>query len=275
MLPAAGTAPTIGRTVDLFSLPALAVSESSVNVLVAFGGGVVSFLSPCVLPVVPGYLSLITGLTVGELQENDPRRMPRIAMETGLFVAGFTAVFVTLFLTTWSVSDRLYQNQETLTRISGALVIVMALYLAGSQLLMAPRLYGEARFHPHLERFGVFAAPVAGAAFGLGWTPCIGPVLASIIRVASSQGDIARGAALHIAYSVGLGVPFLLVGLGMGRLTGALGWVKRHSKAITLVSAAFLFAFGVVLLFDRLPIVTARLQDALDAIGLDRLVELG
>jgi len=184
-------------------------------------------------------------------------------------------VFVALFLTTWSVSDVVFRNQETLTRVSGALVLLMALYLAGSQLLTTPRLYQEFRFHPHLERFGPFAAPVAGAAFGLGWTPCIGPVLAAVLAVASSQGETAKGASLLIAYSLGLGLPFLLVGLGVGRFAPALNWVKRHSRAITLVSAALLAVFGVILLLDRLPLVTARLQDALRAIGLARLVNIG
>ena len=253
----------------------LGVSQSSVNVLVAFGGGIISFLSPCVLPIVPGYLSLVTGLTMGELREGDTHRLPRIAWNTGLFVLGFTAVFVTLFLTTWSVSDVLFDNEELLTRISGALVLLMALYLAGSQLLMRPGLYREFRFHPHLERFGPFAAPVTGAAFGLGWTPCIGPVLASVLAVASTQGETARGAALLIAYSLGLGLPFLLVGLGFGKFAPALDFVKRHSRAITLISAALLAVYGLVLLFDRLPLVTARLQEWLRAIGLERLVEIG
>jgi cytochrome c-type biogenesis protein len=253
----------------------IGVSAQNVNVLVAFGGGIISFLSPCVLPIVPGYISLVTGLTFGELETPDARRLVHIAINTGLFVLGFTVVFVTLFLTTWSFSDVLADNQETLTRISGALVLLMAIYLAGSQLLTTPRLYQEFRFHPHLERFGPFAAPVAGAAFGLGWTPCIGPVLASIFVVASSQGETAKGASLLIAYSLGLGVPFLLVGLGLGRFAPALNWLKRHSRAITLVSAALLAVFGVILLLDRLPLVTARLADALRAIGLARLVELG
>jgi cytochrome c-type biogenesis protein len=151
----------------------------------------------------------------------------------------------------------------------------MALYLAGSQLLMRPGLYREFRFHPHLERFGPFAAPVTGAAFGLGWTPCIGPVLASVLAVASTQGDTARGAALLVAYSLGLGVPFLLVGLAFGKFAPALDFVKRHSRAITLISAAILAAYGLILLFDRLPLVTARLQEWLRAIGLERLVEIG
>ena len=150
----------------------------------------------------------------------------------------------------------------------------MALYLAGSQLLTTPRLYREFRFHPHLERFGPFAAPVAGAAFGLGWTPCIGPVLAAVLAVASAQGETAKGASLLVAYSLGLGLPFLLVGLGVGRFAPALNWVKRHSRAITLVSAALLAVFGVILLLDRLPLVDVRLARREGGLALLELREL-
>jgi cytochrome c-type biogenesis protein len=144
-------------------------------VFAAFGAGVISFVSPCVLPIVPGYLSLVTGLSVGEIREQQRHYLKRIAINTGLFVLGFTVVFVLLGLITTAAGSALFRNQETLTRISGGLVLLMACYLAGSQLLTTPRLYQEFRFHPHLERFGPVAAPVAGAAFGLGWTPCIGP----------------------------------------------------------------------------------------------------
>jgi len=252
-----------------------AVTPENIGVLVAFGGGIVSFLSPCVLPIVPAYLSLVTGLSVGELREDDERPLARIAINTGLFVAGFTLVFTLLFLATTAVSDALARNQETLTRFAGLIVFLMALYLAGSQLLMAPGVYREFRFHPHLERFGPFAAPVAGVAFGLGWSPCLGPVLASITAVAASEGETARGAVLLIAYSLGIGVPLLICGLALGRMTHVLAWCRKHSRAITLVSAALLAVFGILLMLDRLTWVTARLIEALEAIGLDDIVTLG
>jgi cytochrome c-type biogenesis protein len=241
----------------------------------AFGGGVISFLSPCVLPIVPAYLGLVTGLTVGELEDPRPRMLGRIAFDTAMFVLGFTVVFVLLGLVGTAVGDALFDNQETLTRISGGLVLVMAVYLAGSQLLNAPRLYGEVRFHPHFERFGPAAAPVAGAAFGLGWTPCIGPVLGSILGFAAQGQDVARAAVLLTAYSLGLGVSFLAVGLLFGRLAGPLEWVKRHARTLTLVSAAVLAFFGVLLLLDQIPWLTARLSELMDSLGLKFLVDLG
>ena len=250
-------------------------ASSKLYIFVAFGGGIISFLSPCVLPIVPGYLSLVSGLTLGEIEEARSKALRRIAITTGLFVLGFTVVFVILGLVTTAVSDTLFENQETLTRISGALVLLMAAYLAGSQLLMTPRLYQEFRFQPHLERFGPIAAPIAGAAFGLGWTPCIGPILGTVLGFAAQGQELGRAALLLTAYSLGLGVAFLAVGLAFGRFAAPLAWVKRHSKALTLVSAAILAVFGLILLFDELPRVTAWLSDVMDAIGLRSLVELG
>ena len=241
-------------------------------VFTAFGAGVLSFLSPCVLPIVPAYLSLITGVSVGDMHEGDVKVLPRIAYDTALFVAGFTVVFVLLGLITTAAGEALFENQVTLTRISGALVILMALYLAGSQLLMTPRLYQEFRFHPHLERFGPVAAPVAGIAFGLGWTPCIGPVLGTVLGFAAQGQDLFRATVLLVAYSLGLGLPFLAVGLGLGKLETTLNWVKRHARAITFVSAAILFFFGIVLLTDNLSQITAKLTNLWNDLGLGDLV---
>jgi len=251
-------------------------ATSDLYVLVAFGGGVISFLSPCVLPIVPAYLSFITGLTVGELEDAArPKVLARIALNTAMFVLGFTVVFVLLGLVSTAVGSTLLRNQDTLTRVSGGLVLLMAAYLAGSQLLTTPRWYQEFRFHPHLERFGPVAAPVAGAAFGLGWTPCIGPILGTILGFAAAGHDLARAVVLLTAYSLGLGLSFLAVGLLFGRLTTPLAWVKRHSRAITLVSAAVLAAFGVLLLTNQLSRLTADLQDLMDSIGLSGLVNIG
>jgi cytochrome c-type biogenesis protein len=254
-----------------------ATSDATRNlyVLTAFGGGIISFLSPCVLPIVPGYLSLMSGLTIGELAEARSRALRRIVVNTALFVSGFTAVFVILGLVTTAAGKTLFENQVTLTRVCGGLVLLMAAYLAGSQLLTTPRLYQEFRFHPHLERFGPVATPVAGAAFGLGWTPCIGPVLGTVLNFAAQGRDVGRASVLLTAYSLGLGASFLVVGLAFGRLATPLAWVKRHSRAITLASAGLLAVFGVILLANQLPQVTARLSDAMRALGLESLVNSG
>ncbi|MCP3935456.1 MAG: cytochrome c biogenesis protein CcdA [Actinomycetia bacterium] len=243
--------------------------------LVAFSAGVISFLSPCVLPIVPGYISIITGLSAGELQEGGHKHTIAISRDTGMFVGGFTAVFVLLGLSASSIGNFFFDNQETLTRLSGGLMFLMAMFMVGSIFLKAPWLYQEARFHPQLGRFGRGAPAVAGAAFGFGWTPCIGPVLASILGVAASSGRATQGATLLFVYSMGLGLPFLITGLAFGKLTGAFAWVKRHFTVIVVGSAVLLAVFGVVLMFDRLPRLTAELSRFMEAIGLGRLVELG
>ncbi len=247
---------------------------SDVGYLAAFAGGVVSFLSPCVLPIVPAYLAIITGLDVEQLRDAD-RPLVRIGRDTLLFIAGFSAVFIALGLSATTVGQTLFRNQSLLTRVSGAVVLAMALFMLGSLFLNAPWMYQERRFHPKLSRFGPFAAPVAGVAFGFGWTPCIGPVLTSILAVAASRGDAGQGAALLAVYSAGLGLPFLITGLAFGRLAGALGWVKRHVQGLTITSSFALAAFGVLLVMDRLVWLTGELQQALDAVGLGGLVELG
>ena len=248
---------------------------SDVTLYAAFGAGVISFLSPCVLPIIPGYLSLVTGLDISELESEGRAHLGRIAAHTGLFIVGFSAVFIALGLGATSIGNALVQNQGILTRASGVLVLSMALFVLGSLYLQAPWLYREARFHPQLSQYGPFAAPVAGVAFGFGWTPCVGPVLTSVLALAAADGRAGRGALLLAVYSAGLGLPFLLTGLAFGRATRALGFVKRHMRGVTLVSALSLAFFGALLTLDRLTWATAQIQRGARSVGLDFLVELG
>ena len=235
----------------------------------------ISFASPCVLPLVPAYLSVVTGLDVQEIQGGSRRHLGRIARDTGLFVTGFAAVFVLLGLSASALAQAALRNHILLTRLTGAGVLAMGLFLAGSLVLQTPRLYGEARFHPVVSRLGPWAAPVAGVAFGFGWTPCIGPVLASVLAVAASQASTTQGALLLLVYSAGLALPFFAAGLALGRLSGAFGWVKRHFRSLTFASALVLTGFGVLLVVNRLTWLTAELSDGLRAIGLGRLITLG
>lgn len=253
----------------------MVVATENVSYLAALGGGVVSFLSPCVLPIVPAYLSVITGLDVAEVKEGDRRHLPRIAWHTGLFIAGFTLVFVLLGLTATAFGRTLLRNQAMITRLSGLLILAMALYMLGSLVLRAPGLYQEKRWHPNLSRFGPFAAPVAGIAFGFGWTPCIGPVLSAVLGKAASSETATQGAVLLLFYSAGLGIPFMATGLAFGRLAGAMTWVKRHSTAITATSAVALGFFGLLLAFNQFVWLTAKLQSAARSVHLDWLIELG
>ena len=248
---------------------------SDVTLIAAFGAGLISFLSPCVLPIIPGYLSLVTGLEAGELEDRDRDATLRVVTTTGLFIAGFSTVFVLLGLGATQVGTVLLDNQRVLTQASGVLLLAMALFLIGSLYAQAPWLYQEARFHPELSRYGPFAAPVAGVAFGFGWTPCIGPVLTSVLALAATDGRAGRGALLLAVYSLGLGLPFLVSGLAFTRATAAIRMMRTHLRAVTWVSALSLAFFGALLTLDRLSWLTIQIQRLARTVGLDFLVELG
>ena len=241
----------------------------------AFLGGLVSFLSPCVLPVIPAYISVVTGLSATSVQEGGRSNLRRVLTTSLGFVLGFSSVFVLLGLSVTAVGSTLLGHRELLTRLSGLVVLAMALFLIASLILKAPWLYQEKRWHPSLDRFGPFAAPVAGIAFGFGWNPCIGPVLTSVLAFAAGSGDVARGAGMLVAYSAGLAVPFLAAALALDRVAGAFNLIKRHFFGITVTSASVLAAFGVLLAFNRMSLVTTATQSFLSSVGLGGLLGLG
>jgi cytochrome c-type biogenesis protein len=217
----------------------------------AFAAGVVSFASPCVLPLVPGYLSFVTGTRATE----GPDRRPLVPIL--LFILGFTIVFVLLgaFAGTFV---RLVRG-EWFQRVAGLLVALLGALMIGYALRRgSPGLYAERR--PLLERIrpGVGAFPL-GVAFAAGWTPCIGPVLGGILAIAAGGGT-GKGVGLLLAYSLGLGLPFLLIGLGVDRSMAAFGWIRRRYRAIALVSGALLVTAGILLMTGLFRQVTAQLS---------------
>jgi cytochrome c-type biogenesis protein len=235
------------------------------NVVVAFGAGMLSFLSPCVLPLVPGYLSLMSGLSAAEMEVD----RARVLRATLLFVAGFTVVFVALGATASAVGQSLQDHQRGLNEVAGVVVIVMGVVLAG---VASPAiLLRERRFHVSPSALGVFAPPVMGMAFAFGWTPCIGLVLGPILTLAAADGTVGHGVVLLVAYSFGLGVPFVASGVALARLTTAFGWVKRHFRVINAVAGALLIAFGFLLLTNNVSWLSRHIADLLRAVGLDRL----
>lgn len=213
----------------------------------AFIAGLISFLSPCALPLLPGYLSFITGLSAGDMGKSGSRLTALGPCLT--FVAGFTIVFTALGATASSVGATLEGARPLLEKLAGVFIILMALLMVG--FVRVPALQGEYRFHVAQRRGGVIGGLVLGAAFAIGWTPCIGPVLAAVLAVASSQARATQGALLLLVYSLGLGLPFLLTGLFLSHLTGALASVRRHLPAITYAGAGVLAVMGVLLLSDR------------------------
>lgn len=251
------------------------MTAADLTLLGAFLGGLVSFLSPCVLPVIPAYVSVVTGLSVTSVQEGGRSHLGRVLLTSLGFILGFSAVFIALGMSVTAVGNTLLGHRELLTRISGLVVLAMALFLLGSLSVKAAWLYQEKRWHPAMNRFGPFAAPVAGVAFGFGWTPCIGPVLTSVLAVAAAGGEVGRGAGLLVAYSAGLAVPFLAAALALDRVAGAFGVVRRHFVGITVASAVVMAVFGVLLAFNRMSAVTTLTQSLLSHLGLSGLLGLG
>lgn len=228
----------------------------------AFVAGAVSFASPCVLPLVPGYVSLVTGgATVAE-RTRAARLAPML-----LFVAGFTVVFTAVGALATRINVVALVRGTAARWILGGFVIALGALMIGYALRLGPaRLYADRR--PLLERarVGSWGAFPVGMAFAAGWTPCVGPVLAAILGVAAAEGSVVRGVVLLLCYSLGLGVPFVLVGLGVERLFGALGWVRRHYAWITGVSGALLVVLGVLLATGRFTRIVAPLQRYLPAL---------
>jgi cytochrome c-type biogenesis protein len=255
---------------------ALAFREVSVGAyLIAFVGGAISFLSPCVLPLAPGYLSMVSGFDLAAIEAGGGARRRRILATTGAFIAGFGTVFTLLGISASAIGGVFFEHQRGLTRLSGLVMILMAAFMLGSLVLRAPWLYRELRFHPEFGALGRFAPVVMGAAFGFGWSPCVGPTMASVLTIAGAEGRAFAGATLMMTYSLGLGVPFLILGLGLGRLTGALALVKRHLPAVVVCSSLVMAGFGVLLATDQLVELSAWLQRTLQDTPLEWLVELG
>jgi cytochrome c-type biogenesis protein len=210
-------------------------------VLLAFAAGMVAFLSPCVLPLAPGYLSYVTGLTGSEIMEGD-RNRGRVLAGSLLFVLGFSIVFVSYGVLFGSVGSILLEYQAVINRVLGVIVILMGLAFMG----LIPGLQREWRIHS-VPRWGVAGAPLLGIAFGLGWTPCIGPTLAAVQSLAFNEASAARGALLSFAYCIGLGLPFILLGVAFSRTARALAFVRRHYEVIMRIGGAMLIAIGVLL----------------------------
>jgi cytochrome c-type biogenesis protein len=215
---------------------------------VALLAGTVSFASPCVVPLVPGYLAYLAALVGADapaVSADEERKKGRWAVVGAalLFVLGFTVVFVATLGTLVWFADTLVLNQDILQRVGGVLTIAMALVFLG----WIPGLQREVRSH-HVPRGGVWSAPLLGAIFGLGWTPCIGPTLSAVMTLASATGGAeARGYLLIAVYCLGLGLPFLLIALGARWAVRATDWVRRHGRQVQIFGGVLLMAVGILL----------------------------
>ena len=206
---------------------------------VAFAAGLIAFLSPCVLPLAPGYVSYMTGLTGAELADG---RKSRMLLGSVLFVLGFSVVFVSFGAFFGGVGSVLLQYQDVITRVLGVVVIIMGLAFMG----LIPGLQREWRIH-RLPNWGVAGAPILGVLFGLGWTPCIGPTLAAVQTLAFTEASALRGALLSFVYCLGLGLPFVLLAVLFNRTARGLAWVKGHYLLVMRIGGGMLVIVGVLL----------------------------
>lgn len=216
------------------------------QLVIAFGAGIISFVSPCVLPLLPGYLSMMSGYSAAEIERGEVAtgRMVRVI---GLFIAGFTVVFAILGAAAASLGNVITRNLGTLELVAGSMIIAFGMLMVAMAISNRGLLAGfnrERRVDIRPSRLGRWAPPVMGAAFAFGWTPCIGPVLTVILATAGAQGSVPQGVLLLVVYSLGLGVPFLLSGLGLFKVFGRL---KPYLRGINIASGLLLAAFGVVM----------------------------
>jgi len=219
-----------------------------VNLLLAFTAGVLGFLSPCIVPLIPGYLSFVSGVSLSELSPNDRRRhRARVLLSTVMFVVGFATIFTALGASATVLGNFVLMNRMWLGRVGGAIVIILGLSVWG--MVRIPALSRERRFQVS-RRGGLLGILPVGMAFGFAWTPCIGPVLAAILTLAATSTRPADGAILLLGYSLGLGLPFVITAVLLTGAIDALGWVRRHGRLIEAASGAFLVAMGAALMFD-------------------------
>lgn len=221
-----------------------------VSLAAAFAAGLVSFLSPCVLPLVPGYISMISGVSVDELKAGEnPHLLGKILFHSVLFIAGFSVVFITLGASATWLGQVLLSRMSLLYKVGGIIIIVFGLHLTG--LLKIPFLYTDKRFHSVGKPASAAGAFLIGLAFAFGWTPCIGPILAAILGMAASQDTIGSGVLLLALYSLGLAVPFLLTSLGINQFLGFYKRFRTHLHQLEVFSGVVLIILGAMIFTNQ------------------------
>jgi cytochrome c-type biogenesis protein len=226
--------------------------------IAAFLAGLVSFLSPCVLPLVPGYVSLISGAGVEQLKTQESQLLRKVMLNSVAFILGFSVVFIALGAVATEVSQMLSRYRSTLAQIAGVVIILFGLHLTGVFKIKA--LYTDARLHSVKGGSTAWGAFVIGFAFAFGWTPCVGPVLTVILTFAAAQDSITKGVMLLAIYSMGLAVPFLLTALGVERFLKFYSRFRAHMHAIEVGSGVLLIALGVLLVIGRFTIISNYLS---------------
>jgi cytochrome c-type biogenesis protein len=222
--------------------------------IAAFVAGLISFLSPCVLPLVPGYVSLVSGVGVEQLKTQDSGLMRRVMVNSLFFILGFSVVFVMLGAISTGVGQLLARYKSVLAQAAGVVIILFGLHLTG--LFKIKALYADKRLHSVKGGSSPLGAFVIGFAFAFGWTPCVGPILAVILTLAASQDTVMKGILLLSIYSLGLAVPFLLTSLGIERFLLFYRRFQRHMHAVEVASGGLLIALGILLVLGRFTLIS-------------------
>ena len=241
------------------------------TVFAAFAAGFISFISPCVLPLVPGYLSAVSGVNVVDIQEGR-REASAVVIPAVVFCLSFTAVFVALGMVATGLGSTLRDNRDLLNHIAGTLIVLMGIVFIGS--LFVTRLNREWRPNALIAKAGSGGPMVAGAAFAIGWTPCIGPTLTAILNAAAVKDTVSQGAILLAIYSAGLAIPFLLSAVAFQRATVVFRWLRDRYVVITAVSGAVLVVMGVLIFTGEMTELNVEAQRFLEKLGLDGLYTL-
>jgi cytochrome c-type biogenesis protein len=246
----------------------LAAATTSVDttVFAAFAVGFVSFISPCVLPLVPGYLSAISGVTIDEMR-GEERKVGKVLGPAIIFCLSFTVMFVALGMSATGIGSTLRDHQDTLNRIAGWLIVFLGVFFVCT--LFVPRFNREWRPEALIVRAGAGGPVIAGLAFAVAWTPCVGPTLTSILAAASTSDTVGKGGMLLAFYSLGLAIPFLVTAVAFDRATTAFRWLRDRHVLVTAISGAILIAMGLLIVSGQLAVLNAKAQHALSDLGLD------
>ncbi|WP_025898481.1 cytochrome c biogenesis CcdA family protein [Sneathiella glossodoripedis] len=234
----------------------MAVSE--LTYLAAAGGGIASFLSPCVLPLVPAYLCLVAGTNLEQLEaeqsrQDTPSVNTKVVAMALLFVMGFSTVFILLGAGATFINRLLLQHMEILSQIAGVIIVIFGIHMTG--LIRIPLLYREARFNSIDKPQNWLGAYVIGLAFGFGWTPCIGPILGTILALAASDSSLAHGVSLLAVYALGLGIPFLLAAIAINPFLSFMRRFRKHFKTLEIITGSVLIATGLLIFSGQFQIL--------------------
>ena len=225
----------------------LSLFQENLSLFAAFTAGIISFISPCVLPLIPAYLSFISGVSVEEMKSRDRKSevLKKVSLNTILFILGFSVVFVALGASATFFGEFLLAKLSLFNKIAGVIIMILGVHLLG--VFRIRFLDYEKRFHTKSRPLGLFGSFLVGLAFAFGWTPCIGPILAGILLVASNQDTVTKGVVLLSSYSLGLGIPFFVTAVSFHTFLSVFGWIKKHFRTVEIISGSFLIIIGFLI----------------------------